>query len=229
MHCVEPAPGGARERWSGPPHRRKPTPQPEVVLVPVLSPGATAIGDGHQLVCRPLRDRVDGPAGELAPRQACHLTQLIRHIPQSGCADGLDPSGWRVGPSRRKPTPARARQGGELPVAAATDPRLPVVRLTCMDTSAVPPGIGAGGRGRGSPGGPSTITTTHPYTALLGRRSPRQTIDTVSIDTVSISPAARPGQLFRSLSWHGSWHEIWSYGRRPLYTVNRSTCTDGPD
>jgi len=54
-------------------------------------------------------------------------------------------------------------------------------------------------------------------------------IDTVSIDTVSISPAARPGQLFRSLSWHGSWHEIWSYGRRPLYTVNRSTCTDGPD
>src|SRR6478672_8473778 len=79
MHCVEPAPGGARERWSGPPHRRKPTPQPEVVLVPVLSPGATATGDGHQLVCRPLRDRVDGPAGELAPRQACHLTQLVRH------------------------------------------------------------------------------------------------------------------------------------------------------
>ena len=79
MHCVEPAPGGARERWSGPPHRRKPTPQPGVVLVPVLSPGATATGVGHQLVCRPLRDRVDGPAGELAPRQACHLTQLVRH------------------------------------------------------------------------------------------------------------------------------------------------------
>jgi hypothetical protein len=101
-----------------PPHRRKPPRQPGVVLSPRR--------DGHTR-------RRHGPVGHLAiastdqlatfaSRQACHLAQLVRHILQSGCADGLDPSGRPVGPSRRV---AHARAGASR-LRATPSQRLPI-------------------------------------------------------------------------------------------------------
>jgi hypothetical protein len=123
MHCVEPAPGGARERWSGP-HIVGSQPPNRGWCWSRCCPPARRPYAATARACRPPRDRVDGPAGDL--RVAAGLSSGAAGTPHP--AERLRRWSRSERAACRTKPPGSPRPRGRVKVAsyavaAATDPR----------------------------------------------------------------------------------------------------------